>query len=235
VLSFPPGRTTVSNDSLALSEVLKQHAIELPAQQVTQLARYCELLWDWNTKINLTRHTSYEKFVTRDLLDSLAFAEFLRPDETVLDVGAGGGVPGVVLAIVRPDLKVTLSDSVGKKARVLSDIVSKLALPTAVFQGRAQDFLRETRQDTLVIRAVARLAKLLEWFEPLWDRFERMLVLKGPAWVDERGEARHLGRMKRVALRRIKSYRTPGTDAESVLLELRRKKAGEAERDDEEA
>ena len=83
------------------------------------LERYCELLWEWNEKINLTRHTDYEKFVARDLVDSLAFAEFLEPGEKVLDVGSGGGVPGVVLAIVRPDLKVSLADSVGKKAKVL--------------------------------------------------------------------------------------------------------------------
>ena len=78
-----------------------------------------QLLWEWNEKINLTRHTDYEKFVGRDLVDSLAFAEFLEQGEKVLDVGSGGGVPGVVLAIVRPDLKISLSDSVGKKAKVL--------------------------------------------------------------------------------------------------------------------
>lgn len=217
----------MSTDSPSLSEVLKQHAVELPAEQVERLGRYCELLWDWNTKINLTRHTDFEKFVTRDLLDSLTFAEFLKPGEKVLDVGSGGGVPGVVLAILRPDLKVTLSDPVGKKARVLADIVSKLGLATPVFQGRAEEFLRETRQDTLVIRAVAKLAKLVEWFEPLMSRFDRILVLKGPSWIDERGEARHLGRMKQVSLRKIKSYRIQGIEAEGVLLELRRKGPGQ--------
>ena len=81
-----------------LSAVLARHQIELPAAQVALLERYCELLWDWNAKINLTRHTDYEKFVARDLVDSLAFARFLEPKEEVLDVGTGGGVPGVVLA-----------------------------------------------------------------------------------------------------------------------------------------
>ena len=107
-----------------LAAAMARHQIELPAAQVALLTRYCELLWDWNTKLNLTRHTDYEKFVARDLIDSLAFAQFLAPGEKVLDVGSGGGVPGVVLAIVRGDLQISLSESVAKKARVLADIVA---------------------------------------------------------------------------------------------------------------
>jgi 16S rRNA (guanine527-N7)-methyltransferase len=205
--------------------VVERHGLQLPPEQIDRLEQYCQLLWDWNTRINLTRHTDYEKFVTRDLLDSLAFAEALEPDERIVDVGSGGGVPGVVLAIVRPDLKITLAESIGKKAKVLNDIVSRLQLQATVYHGRAEQLLQAERQDTLVIRAVARLAKLLEWFQPLWGRFHRMLVLKGPSWTDERGEARHLGRLHGIDLRKRKTYRTPGTDAESILLELRRGKA----------
>jgi 16S rRNA (guanine527-N7)-methyltransferase len=204
----------------SLADVIARHGIALPEDQVALLARYCELLWDWNTKINLTRHTDYEKFVARDLVDSLAIAEFLGRGERVLDVGSGGGVPGVVLAIVRPDLKIVLTDSVGKKARVLSDITSRLGLTAPVHSQRAEEVLGRERFDTLVIRAVARLAKLLGWFEPHWDRFDRLLILKGPAWVEERGEARHLGQFQKLALRKLKEHPLPGTDSFSVLLQI---------------
>jgi 16S rRNA (guanine527-N7)-methyltransferase len=206
-----------------LSAVLAQHNINLPPAQVAMLERYCELLWDWNTKINLTRHTDYEKFVTRDLVDSLAFAKFLEPKEVVLDVGTGGGVPGVVLAIVRNDLKVSLSESVGKKAKVVADIVERLGLQTPVLNARAENLLTDRRFDTLVVRAVARLRQLLEWLQPHWDSFDRLLVLKGPAWIDERGEARHHGLMHELSLRKLASYPLPGTESESVLLQIRRK------------
>ena len=89
-----------------LAAAVAEQGIELPAGQLALLDRYCTLLWDWNRKLNLTRHTDYQKFVARDLVDSLAFAEFLEQGERVLDVGTGGGVPGVVLAVVRPDLDV---------------------------------------------------------------------------------------------------------------------------------
>ena len=206
-----------------LSAALERHEIELPAAQVALLERYCELLWDWNAKINLTRHTDYEKFVARDLVDSLTLAKFLGPKERVLDVGSGGGVPGVVLAILRDDLQVSLSDSVAKKARVLADIVGRLELATPVLHARAEDLLAGQRFNTLVVRAVARLKKLLEWFRPHWSAFDRLLVLKGPTWVEERGEARHYGLLHDLELRKLASHPLPGTSSESVLLQIRPK------------
>jgi 16S rRNA (guanine527-N7)-methyltransferase len=208
-----------------LPAAIARHQIDLPVPQVAMLERYCELLWDWNAKINLTRHTDYEKFVARDLVDSLAFAQFLQPKEKVLDVGTGGGVPGIVLAIVRDDLRVSLCESVGKKARVVAEIVERLGLPTPVLHARAEDVLTEQRFNTLVIRAVARLKKLLEWFRPHWQAFDRLLVLKGPSWVEERGEARHFGLLHELALRKLTSYPLPGTKSESVLLQICRREA----------
>ena len=203
-----------------LAAAMARHQINLPEPQVAMLERYCEMLWNWNTKINLTRHTDYEKFVARDLIDSLAFAQFLVPREKVLDVGTGGGVPGVVLAIVRDDLRMAMCESVGKKARVVAEIIERLGLQTPVLHARAEDVLIEQRFNTLVIRAVARLKKLLEWFHPHWKAFDRLLVLKGPSWVDERGEARHYGLLHDLALRKLISYPLPGTDSESVLLQI---------------
>ncbi|NLY01009.1 MAG: 16S rRNA (guanine(527)-N(7))-methyltransferase RsmG [Rhodopirellula sp.] len=194
--------------------------LQLPDEQTAVLDEYCRLLWSWNEKLNLTRHDTYEKFVGRDLVDSLAFAEFLQAGETILDVGTGGGVPGVVLAIIRPDLKVSLSESVGKRAQAVAEIVAGLKLNVPVYNSRAEDVLRDVPFNSLVIRAVARLEKLLRWFRPHWDFCDRLLILKGPGWVEERGEARHLGLLRNLALRKLKSYPLPGTDSESVLLQI---------------
>ncbi|MBN1490218.1 MAG: 16S rRNA (guanine(527)-N(7))-methyltransferase RsmG [Phycisphaerae bacterium] len=210
----------------SLRAVLHEQAIALPNAQVDLLERYCALLWEWNAKINLTRHTDYHKFVARDLVDSLAFAEFLGQGERVLDVGSGGGVPGVVLAIVRPDLKITLAESVGKRARALDDVVEKLGLPLPVCHVRAERYLADHHFDTLVIRAVARLKKLLEWFKPHWSQFDRMLLIKGPSWPEERGEARHFGLFRALSLRKLKVYPLPAGGVESVVLEIRRNHDG---------
>ena len=203
-----------------LTAALLAHGIELPESQVALVRRYCELLWEWNAKLNLTRHTDYERFVSRDVVDSLAIANFLAPEERVLDVGTGGGVPGVLVAIFRPDLAVSLCESVGKRVKAVADIVERLGLRVAVIHSRAEDLLGPSQFNSLVVRAVGTLRTLLEWLRPHWESFDRLLVLKGPAWVEERGEARHHGLLHDLALRKLTSYPMPGTASESVLLQI---------------
>ena len=99
-----------------LAAALAAHRIELEPAQVELLDRYRVALWRWNEQINLTRHTTLDKFAGRDVRDSLELAKQLPSGRRVLDLGSGGGVPGVILAICRPDLRVTLCESVGKKA-----------------------------------------------------------------------------------------------------------------------
>ena len=203
-----------------LVAALSRHAVELPGPQVERLERFCRLLWEWNQKLNLTRHTDFDRFVARDLIDALALARLLEPSERVLDVGTGGGLPGVILAVVRDDLHVALCESVAKKAKAVADVVGRMRLPVPVLHGRAEDLLGPRRFNTLVIRAVARLPKLLRWFRPRLQFFDRMLLVKGPSWVEERAEARHHGLLKNLALRRLATYPSPGSDAESVVLQI---------------
>jgi 16S rRNA (guanine527-N7)-methyltransferase len=203
-----------------LGAALTRHAIELPAAQIELLDKYCRLLWDWNTKLNLTRHTDYEKFVARDLVDALQLVPHLRKEDEVLDVGTGGGVPGVVLAIVRPDLKVTLCDSVGKKARAVESMVQELGLEVPVYPFRAEELLEDTRYDALVIRAVGPLWKLLVSVKPHWHSFRRMLVIKGPKWIEELNEARRRGLMHSLQLKTAAEYAMPGADGKSVVLKI---------------
>lgn len=197
-----------------------------PAMQ--GLAEYAASLWSWNEKLNLTRHTDVEKFVSRDVADAVAIAPHLAADEHVLDVGTGGGAPGVILAVLRPDLRVELCDSVAKKAKAVRAIVSEIGQAIPVHEGAAQGIVVQAAVsklpfDTLVVRAVAPLVKLLGWFEPLCESYGRMLVIKGPRWEDEKGEARHKGFAKLVTVRRVAAWPIRGSDNESVLLEIRRR------------
>jgi 16S rRNA (guanine527-N7)-methyltransferase len=206
--------------SSSLEEALARRDIQLKGKQVTLLERYCERLWDWNEKINLTRHTTYDKFVARDVVDSLELAKLLEKDERVLDVGTGGGVPGVILAILRPDLTVVLNESVGKKARAVAEIVQEAKIRVPVVHGAVQHHMQDATYDTLVVRAVAALPKLLIWTRPHWHRFGRLLLIKGPAWVEERKEARERRLMTGLELRKVASYPLEGTYSESVILQI---------------
>jgi 16S rRNA (guanine527-N7)-methyltransferase len=203
-----------------LDETLSQHGIEVPGEFLPRLEQYCTLLWEWNQKLNLTRHTDYEKFVTRDLVDTQQLSSLLHPGERVLDVGSGGGVPGILLAILRPDLSVSLCESIGKKATVLQSLVATLRLSSPVLHARAEDILQESRFDVLTARAVGPLWKMLKWFRPHWSAMGRFLVIKGPGWIEERGEARHRGLLQGLELRCALEYRTPGSNAQNVVLQL---------------
>ena len=213
-----------ANPSGCLQEAAERVGIDLPGDVLAKLEDYCTALWDWNTKINLTRHTNFDLFARRDLLDSVKLAEQLSEDEEVLDVGTGGGVPGIPLAILRPDLSVSLCDSVAKKTKVVKDIVKRLELPVAVHATRVQDVLEDLRFNSLVTRAVGNISQLLGWLDEYWMGFDRLLAIKGPRWVEERGEARHRGLMNEIELRRIASYAMPGTESESVILQMNRRK-----------
>ncbi len=222
-----PNEPTEEITPASLAAALAARGIDVPADRVELLDKYRIALWRWNEQLNLTRHTTLAKFVDRDVVDSWELAKLLPSGRRVLDIGAGGGVPGLVMAILRPDLRMTVCDSTQKKARVLEAIVQELPLPVEVFGCRAEEVLALRTFDALVARAVAPLAKILFWLAPHWGAFDELLVTKGRSWVDERAEARHRGLLKSKELRKAAVYAMPGvgdenTPGESVILRVTR-------------
>lgn len=203
-----------------LNSALDRYQIEVPAQQVALLDGYCHELWQWNERLNLTRHLDYETFVVRDVLDCVQLSSVLEPNERILDLGTGGGVPGVVLKILRPDLNVVVSDTVAKKAAAVEAIVKQLGLDVTVFRGRGETRLPDHPVDSVVARAVGPLSRILTWLEPYWPYCGRLLLTKGPKWVDERNHARHHGQLQNLNLRKLAEYSTPGHYSASVILSI---------------
>ena len=209
------------NEVAELARVMKAHDLSATDEQIERLAFYCRHLWDWNRRLNLTRHTDFETFVTRDLHDSRQLASLLRHGERILDVGSGGGVPGVPIAILRPDVSVTLCESTRKKAVALESIIVGLSLDVGVFAERGEDLLDQLTFDTLTARAVAPLKRLVPWFRPRCASFQRMLLAKGPGWQQEQHEATVAGLLDGVKIRVAGEYLTVGRNRPSVVLEVR--------------
>ncbi len=197
-------------------------APELATEDVRRrIFQYCVLLWKKNEQLNLTRHTNFDQFVSRDLADTLQLSKLIPHNLEVLDVGSGGGVPGMLLAIIRPDLMVTLTDSTGKKAKALEEFAAALDLDVAIYHQRAENLLDDFRFDVTIARAVGPLFKICGWFSGRWPAAGRLLAIKGPQWTQERLEAKEKGLLQHVDLRKISEYPTPGTTWNSVILELK--------------
>jgi len=210
----------MSHDPDTLDAALARHHLEVPPDRRALLDRYCRLLWEWNEKINLTRHTDYEKFVSRDVVDTLQLSALIHPKESVVEIGSGGGMPGLGLAILRPDLSVALTESIGKKAKVLAEIVKQLGVKVRVEGVRAESLLDDERFDVVIARGVGPLWKILSWLKDHWPSVGRLLAVKGPKWSDERGEARHRGLLHGLELRKAASYPLADTESESVILKI---------------
>ena len=213
----------------AIRNKTQQLGLGLPDKFMPDLAAYAKSLWSWNDRLNLTRHTDVQQFVERDITDTSAICPHLIPNERVLDVGTGGGVPGVILAILRNDLTVELSDTSKKRITALKAILDEVGLPLTIHHQSAQQVAlnassRNHSFDALVVRAVAPLEKLLTWFEPISSSYGRLLVIKGPRWEAEKQQARHRGFLKKVTARRIATWPIPRSDIESVLLEIKKRK-----------
>lgn len=129
--------------------------------------RYAEMLRERNEKINLTAITEPEEVKIKHFLDSCSAAELLPGGASVLDIGSGAGFPGLPLKIVRPDLTVTLLDSVNKKVAFMNDVVAELKLSGATaVHARIEDFPHKGEYDAVVSRAVAELTTLAEYALP---------------------------------------------------------------------
>ena len=204
-----------------LKKTIETFELEFPIAAYPKLKQYCQALWEVNQDLNLTRHTTYELFVTRDLLDSIELSKLIPAGKEVLDVGSGGGVPGMVLAILRPDLKISLTESVGKKAAALGDIAEAVGISCEIFHCRAEELLEDFRFDYSTARAVGPLKKMGVWFADCWPSVGRMLAVKGPKWIEEKAEADKLNLLRKVDVRVLSEYEVPGVEWKSVILQLK--------------
>jgi len=153
-----------------------------PSRTAAELGRFCELLRDANEHLNLTRITDARGMALLHVVDALTLLPLLRDAHTLADLGSGGGVPGIPLSLVRPDLRVTLLESRGKKAAALERIVGELGLQgrVGVAPVRGEAWLAEHKVEVVVARAVGRAPAVLELLSPVRKGFRRLILMKGP-------------------------------------------------------
>lgn len=176
---------------------------ELSKEKIAALKIYEKELLDWNEQVNLTAICDAEGVRAKHFLDSLTILlawERTLPPERLVDVGTGAGFPGLVLKLVWPSTRVTLVESVGKKADFCHHIVTRLGLDhVTILSERAevvgQDPAHRQRYDLAVARAVARMPILMEYLLPLVHRNGQVMAMKGetaPAETQSASQAIHI-------------------------------------------
>ena len=158
--------------------------IKFTEEQLNKFYEYMNLLLEWNEKINLTAITEPKDVILKHFIDSLTINKYLKENRTLADVGTGAGFPGIPLKILRPDLKITLVDSLNKRINFLNEVISKLNLEDIdTVHSRIEDFGKNKKYrekfDYVTARAVANLSVLSEYLLPICKVIGKCICMKG--------------------------------------------------------
>ncbi|MGA2496795.1 MAG: 16S rRNA (guanine(527)-N(7))-methyltransferase RsmG [Tepidisphaeraceae bacterium] len=205
---------------------LSSQLAPLSEEQLNSLDRYLDLLLEANAVMNLTRITDRASAEVLHVADALTLVAHLpRESHRLADVGSGGGVPGIPLAIARPDVSIVLIESTRKKAAFLDRAIRELALCNVVVRAERAERLTDCRGkfDVVTARAVAAIGELAQWCFPLLKPGGRLLAMKGAKAAEEIDAAKKV--LQRLGAEQPIVHRTELPGAENhVVVELHKKK-----------
>lgn len=205
-----------------------EDAVEAPSEAVRELfglswapiQHFAEMLVEEGELRGLIGPRELPRLWTRHIVNSAAVAPFIGADATVADVGSGAGFPGVVLAIMRPDLEVHLVEPMERRVAWLTDVVEEVDLDNVtVVQARAEELHGKASYDVVTARAVAALDKLARWTLPLAKPKGRVVALKGQRAADEVEKAKYV--LKKFGARETRIemvHPVPGGESTTVVV-----------------
>ncbi len=200
-----------------LSDGIDEMDLPLWAAQREQLMDYLALMVKWNGVYNLTSLRDPAQMVTHHLLDSLAAVAAFVDAKNVLDVGAGGGLPGIVLAIARPDVQVSLIDTVHKKTAFLTQVKAELGLKNVTVYTMKVQELQAGPFDVITSRAFADLSDFVNWSGHLLAEGGQFIALKGTAPAAEQERLPEAWKVKE-----LRALRVAKLEAERHLVFIER-------------
>lgn len=198
-----------------LERGIQQLGLEMNPEAVARLLAYHELLVKWNKAYNLTSVRDPAEMIDRHLIDSLSILPFID-DTNLLDVGTGPGLPGMIIALVKPELPVAMLDSNGKKIRFLNQVKMALRVDNAqIVHHRLESWQPDDNFAQITSRAFATLSDMVGFARHLLAPDGRFVAMKG-----QYPEAELAALPADVRVVRVLPLRVPGTDGERHLVEL---------------
>ena len=195
----------------------KQIDIEFNDKQLNQFYEYMNLLLEWNEKINLTAIVEPEEIILKHFIDSLTINKYIEKNKTIADVGTGAGFPCIPLKIYRPDLNVTLVDSLNKRINFLNEVISKLDLKNIVtIHSRIENFVKDKKYresfDYVTARAVANLTTLSEYLIPISKVNGKCICMKGNDIEEEVNSSKNAINLLGGKIDKVDYFELPNSD-----------------------
>jgi 16S rRNA (guanine527-N7)-methyltransferase len=224
--SAPPGDPRqLEADLQWLSDTLQAYSIELDSSAQQRILFFAREIVQWNSRLNLLSRPDVLQVIRKHVAASIGVFLVVQPREgdRWIDVGTGGGFPGLVLRLIRPDLPMTLLDSSRKRALFLENVLRRLdQSDVPVLAMRAETLLSQQGSrggySVLMTRAVASLEHTVEQFGPLVSPEGCIVTFKGPRWPEELAQATQCGAMSRARFELASVTRVPWTAGHLLLL-----------------
>lgn len=201
-----------------IRNLMSKTDVEYTEEQLEKLATLVVLLCKWNTALNLTAIREPEKIVVLHILDSAVISPFIKEKNNIADVGTGAGFPGLVLAILNPEKKFTLIDSIAKKLSFVRTAMTTLGLKNAtIINDRCENIVPEDKFECILSRAFAPLCKIVEWCENLIAESGVFICMKANLEDNELNDL-----PKNAQIESIIDLKVPSLDAnrKAVILKL---------------
>lgn len=212
-----------------LENLLKNSDIPYSKNSLDKFEKYKDLLIEWNKKINITSIDDEEEIYLKHFIDSVIIKKYviIKEGAKTIDVGTGGGFPGIPLKLVDNDMKITLLDSLNKRIKFLDEVVKDLNLKDVeCIHGRAEDFGQDKnyreKYDYGFSRAVASLNVLLEYVLPFIKKDGLFIAFKGSNFNDEIQDSKNALRILGGKIIDLKEYNLPDSDISRSLIVIKK-------------
>lgn len=204
-------------------EEADKNNIKVNDNEIEKLYKYMIGIIEWNDKVNVTAITEEKLFIVKHFVDSLLINHYLQGKEKIIDIGTGGGFPGIPLKILNSNKKFTLIDSVNKKLNVIRDLSEKIKLENLeIIHARAEDLAntKEFREiyDVATTRAVSNLSTILEYMLPFVKVGGIAICMKGPNYKEELDEAKKAIEVLGGKFEQIETFNLEGEMERNILV-----------------
>lgn len=207
-----------------LEEYSLKYNLELDEIKIGLLEKYASFLVEWNEKINLTAITEPKQIAIKHFLDSLVVEKYvdIKPNANLIDVGTGAGFPGIPLKILRPDINLTLVDSLGKRVKFLDFLLTELNVKAETKHARAEDIanLQQYREsfDMVTSRAVAQMNVLAEYCLPFAKLGGTFVALKSGFVQEELDNAKNAIQSLGGKIQKIERFTLPEDNSRTIVV-----------------